>query len=43
VNPTALCRLAGFFSTGNVDFSWDSGIVVTPSVGAEFMATPALP
>ena len=43
VKPTARCRLAGFFSTGKVDRTWDSGTTATPSVGAELMATPAAP
>ena len=43
VSPTALCRLAGVLSTGNVDFTCDSGTTLTPSVGAEFSATPAAP
>ena len=43
VRPTALCRLAGFFNTGNVDFTWDSGTTRTPSVGAELSATPDAP
>jgi hypothetical protein len=40
---TALCRFPGFFSTGNVDLTWDSGTTRTPSVGAEFIATPTAP
>jgi hypothetical protein len=30
-------------STGKVDFTCDSGTTRTPSVGAEFIATPAAP
>ena len=41
--PTARWWFAGFFTTGNTDFSWDHGVVLTPSTGAEFSATPALP
>ena len=40
MNPTALWRLAGFLSTGNVAFTCDSGTTPTPSVGAELIATP---
>ena len=40
VNPTALWRLAGFLSTGNVALTCDSGTTLTPSVGAELIATP---
>ena len=43
MNPTALCRLAGFFSAGNSDLAWDSGLTRTPSVGAESTTTPAEP
>ena len=43
MNPTALCRLAGFLSTGNVDLICESGTTLTPSVGAELSATPAAP
>ncbi len=43
VSGTALCRLAGLFSTGKVDLTWESGTTRTPSVGAEFIATPAAP
>ena len=43
MSPTALCRFAGLFSTGNVDFTCESGTTRTPSVGAEFSATPAAP
>ena len=40
VQPTALCRLAGFLSTGKDAFTCDSGTRFTPSVGAELIATP---
>ncbi len=43
MKPTALWRLAGFLSTGNVALIWDSGTRLTPSVGAELIATPAAP
>jgi hypothetical protein len=43
VKPTALWRLAGFLSTGNVARTCDSGIGLTPSVGAELIATPQAP
>jgi hypothetical protein len=43
VKPTALWRLAGFLSTGNVAFTCESGTTLTPSVGAELIATPAAP
>ena len=36
-------RLAGFLSTGNEDRICDSGTRLTPSVGAELIATPAAP
>jgi hypothetical protein len=35
--------LAGLFSTGNVDFTCESGTTRTPFFGAEFSATPAAP
>jgi hypothetical protein len=35
--------LAGFLSTGNVERTCDSGTALTPSVGAELIATPATP
>jgi hypothetical protein len=38
-----LVRLAGFLSTGNVACTCDSGTRLTPSVGAELIATPAAP
>nr|BFE71811.1 hypothetical protein GCM10020092_051120 [Actinoplanes digitatis] len=41
VSGTARCRFAGLLSTGNVDFTWVSGTTRTPSVGAEFIATPS--
>ena len=43
MKPTALCRLAGFFSTGKAALTCDSGTTFTPSVGAELIATPAAP
>ena len=43
MNPTALCRLAGFFSAGKSDLACEIGLTRTPSVGAESMATPADP
>ena len=43
MKPTALWRFAGFFRTGNVDLICESGTTRTPSVGAEFSATPAAP
>ena len=43
MKPTALCRLAGFFSAGNSDLAWEIGFTRTPSVGAESMTTPADP
>jgi len=41
--PDGLCRLAGFLRTGNDDLICDSGKRLTPSVGAELIATPAAP
>jgi hypothetical protein len=43
VKATALWMLAGFFSAGNKDRTCDSGVTLTPSVGAESMTTPAEP
>ena len=43
MKPTALWWLAGFLSTGHVDLTCDGGTIRTPSVGAEFSATPATP
>ena len=43
MNPTALCRLAGFFSAGKSDLACEIGLTRTPSVGAESMTTPAEP
>ena len=43
MNPTARWRFAGFFSTGKVARICDSGTRLTPSVGAELIATPAAP
>ena len=33
----------GFFSTGQAALTWVNGVMRTPSVGAEFIATPAAP
>ena len=41
MSPTALCRLAGFLRTGQLDLICDSGTRLTPSVGAELIATPS--
>ena len=43
MKPTARWRLAGFLSTGNVALTCDSGTRLTPSVGAELIATPTAP
>src|SRR5262245_25310257 len=40
---TALCRFAGFLSTGQLALTWDGGTTAPPSVGAELIATPAAP
>ena len=36
-------RLAGFLSTGKLARTCDSGMRLTPSVGAELIATPTAP
>ena len=36
-------RFAGFLSTGKLARTCDSGMRLTPSVGAELIATPAAP
>jgi hypothetical protein len=43
VKPTALWRLAGFFRIAKRDLIWEMGLTLTPSAGAESMATPAAP
>ena len=43
MKPTALWMFAGFFSAGNNDFTCDSGLTRTPSVGAESTTTAAAP
>ena len=41
--PDGLMAVGRFFSTGKVDLICDSGTTLTPSVGAELIATPAAP
>jgi hypothetical protein len=43
VKPTALWRFAGFFRIGKSDLICETGVTLTPSAGAESMATPAAP
>ena len=41
--PNGLVAVRGFLSTGKVALIWDSGTRLTPSVGAELIATPTAP
>jgi hypothetical protein len=41
--PDGLVAVGGVLENGNVDLICDSGTRLTPSVGAELMATPAAP
>ena len=43
MNAAARCRLAGLRRTGKTECSCDHGVTSTPSVGAEFNATPTAP